>query len=142
MSNNQFSLKTLMISVGIICVLCGIFFTAPEWVAGIFLAIVMFLAMPIFLALLVYGRDEARAFALGTMPPLAVLFTGFLQIGGRFDSLVQSGNSLDDKIFFAVAVSVVFVSGFIGQAVRWWCLEQKQATSELTGSPQQSGDSA
>ena len=122
-NSNQFSLKTMMIAMAIISVLCCIFFTLPEWVGGIFLLIVTLLAMPAALALLVYGSGKARAFALGTMPPMAVIFSYFAGFGGRYNMpFFGSGSSFEVKVFFAIVMFVVVASGFIGQAVRWWCL--------------------
>ena len=128
MNSNQFSLKALMIAMAVISVLCCIFFTLPDWVGGIFLLIVLLLAMPAALALLIYGRGKSRAFAVGTMPPLVIIFSYFTGIGGRHMPLFDlgPGSSFEAKVLFSIVMIIIVASGFIGQAVRWWCLRRPQ----------------
>lgn len=121
---NQFSLRALMIATAIVAVLCCIFFTLPSWVSAFVLLIATLLFMPVTLAALIYGRGRTRAFAVGATPPMSIVFLWFTGFGGRFGRILDFGPSddFDVKITFAIATFVIVASGFIGQAVRWWCL--------------------
>ncbi len=122
-STNQFSLRALLIATAVVSVLCCIFFTLPSWVGGLFLLIAMLLFMPATLAALVYGRGRTRAFAVGAMPPMSIVFLTFTGLGGRLMPFYDFGPSdFELKIMFAIVTVVIAASGFIGQAVRWWCL--------------------
>lgn len=120
---NQFSIRALLIATAVIAGLCCIFLTLPAWVGRVFLLITMLLSMPTILAALIYGRGLTRAFAVGATPPLAIIFLWFSGIPDGVPFFEWTWiDEFEFKIFFVVLTFVVVGSGFVAQAVRWWCL--------------------
>ena len=124
-SSSQFSIRALMIGTALVAVLCCIFFVVPDLVGSWFMLIATLLFMPAILAALVYGNGRTRAFAVGASPPMCILLLLFTGIAGRGLFVFGFGNGGSGlKTFFAVATLVVVASGFVAQAVRWWCLRR------------------
>lgn len=127
--SNQFSMQALMIATAVIAALCCLFFTLPGWLGAIVLLILILLSMPAMLAALIYGTGRMRAFALGTMPPITIIFfwlAGFGSGGLRFFASGFRGmdGEWGTRIVFAVLTFVIIASGFVAQAVRWWILRR------------------
>ena len=114
----------MLIATTVVALLCWIFLVLPAWVSGVLLLIVALLSMPAMLAALIYGHGKVRAFAIGTMPPMSIVFLWFTGAGrSLFGSIGFGPNSeWQAKILFVVATIVFVASGFVSQAVRWWCL--------------------
>ena len=69
------------------------------------------------------------------MPPLAIILSSFILfigIGVRHVPWFDFGPA---KVFFAIVMFVVVASGFIGQAVRWWCLKKDDSAEKVGVSP-------
>ena len=124
-NSGQFSIRAILIVTAIIAVLCCILFTLPIWLSAIFLIVASLLAMPAALCALIYGRGRVQAFATGTMPPLLIICMWFTGAAGFPLFNIGPGDSLEFKILFSIVMFVVVASGFVGQAVRWWCVKGK-----------------
>ena len=61
----QFSLRTLMLVMLGIAVLCAVLFTFPGWLTGLVMAIVITVLPSLLVIAAVYGEGERRVFALG-----------------------------------------------------------------------------
>ncbi len=121
----QFSIRAVLIATAIVAVLCWIFFTLPAWGGLMIMSFAVLLSMPATLAALIYGRGRTRAFAVGAMPPMCIVFLRLILGRGMWYNLPFLGSLDDDlglKIFCSVVTVVVVSSGFVGQAVRAWCL--------------------
>lgn len=129
-SSSQFSIRAMMIATGVVAVLCCIFFTFPGWVSTLFLLIATLLFMPATLAALIYGTGQTRAFAVGASPAMFITMiwcTGLAGPGLPFYDFGRDG--FQSKVFCALTIFVVVASGFVAQAVRWWCLRTANLNS-------------
>ncbi len=124
--SSQFSLRAMMLVITVVAVLCCVFFTLPDRVGGLILLILGFLLLPATLAALVYGTGRTRAFALGASPPICIAFLWFAGLGGQSLFFLEFGRgNFDAKSFCVIGIFVVVVSGYVGQAVCWWCTRTK-----------------
>jgi len=123
-SARQFSIRSLLVATAITSVLCCTYFILPVEIGSFILLLATLLLMPAMLAGLVYGRGQSRAFAVGALPILSVVFLWIPWLG--YNALYEFGRyGPKIKSFYAVATVLIFASGCIGQAVREWCLHRQ-----------------
>lgn len=128
----QFSIRALLAVILAVAHLCCVFFTLPDWLSPIVLAVLTFAVVPAALVSgVVYGRGSGRAFSIGAITPLACFVVslfgyamlGVLSVGGDlFSSADGSEVTVPIKIAFGIVSGGVAAAGFASAAVRWLCL--------------------
>lgn len=137
----RFSLKTLLATVCVTSVVCGIFFALPYWASLCILVLFWFLVPPTLIAGIVYGRGYGRAFCIGCistggcvpllyMYMVAIMFSG-LDVLDELDAESAAGI----KIAFAAATILVGISGFASVCVRWLSLRCSSEDTPRSSKP-------
>jgi len=132
----RFTLKTLFVAVSAAALICCVFFALPGWLAVAILAFLWFLAPPVLIAGIVYGRGYARAFFIGCVSaggclPMVYLYV-FAAIWAEWDWFDRADNetALTAKIAVAVFSFLVSLSGLAAMSVRWLFLRLYGKTGE------------
>jgi hypothetical protein len=131
----RFTLKTLFATVSVSALICCIFFALPGWLSLSILGLLWFLAPPVLIAGIVYGRGYGRAFSIGCVSaggclPL-VYFYGIALVANGWDWI----NSADDNSVLSMKIAVALFSvlmGLCGSAamvVRWLSLRLNRSAS-------------
>jgi hypothetical protein len=125
----QFSLRTLLILMAVICVYCGILNT-PAFIAIPLFCAVTWVSPAYWITGLIYAREARRAFFIGglsagTVPFLVLVFFSLMTFDGpwywgRFDRYewgeTQLVNLMVSLLVFA-PVALAFIGGWIALAV-------------------------
>lgn len=107
----QFSLRTLMLVMLVVAVLCAVLFTFPGWLTGRVMATVTSLLPSLLVIAAVYGDGERRVFALGAA-------TTYLAVALRDRSWLSSyGNGLTE---FVGGLFLLLLLGGSGYTCVWF----------------------
>jgi hypothetical protein len=133
----QYSLISLLIAMTVMAIGCWIFLTLSGWFSYIALLIITVALIPAVVSALVYGQGAIRAFALGCIPPVTLIFF-WLLFFERWWRMFRNpiGDFWEAKVMFAIALAAVVISGLISVLVRWVCLRWRPTTPpELSHPP-------
>jgi len=133
----RFTLKTLFAVVSVAALICCVFFALPGWLSLTVLGLLAFLAPPVFIAGIVYGRGYGRAFCIGCVCaggglPLIYEYAGMcgLEIVLVDFEATDNDRVLSMQIAFGVVSVLIGLSGLAAVGVRWLCLRQNRTASE------------
>jgi hypothetical protein len=142
----QFTIRTLLAVILAVAVLCCVFFTLPNWLSLIVLAVLSFAVFPAALVSgVIYGRAFGRAFSIGALTPLAcfaISMLGYATLGllSVVGDLVDNVGNVDNsellvpiKISVGILWAAAATAGFASVAVRWLCL--RSAIRDLNRPP-------
>ena len=118
----QFSLKTLLIVVTLVAVLCGIAFALPHLVGAIVLGLSLLFAPALLVSGAVYIRGNWQAFCVGGAT-ISIFSMPVMYLNYSFHP-IYSGSSEDDafiemKVTMAVLWGLICFSGLLGIGMRY-----------------------
>jgi len=139
----RFTLKTLFVAIFVSALICCVFFALPARLTLIVLSSLFFLAPPILIAGIVYGRGYGRAFSVGCVSaggclPFVYLYyvygLAMMFSDGDWLSEVDNDTMLTIKVYFAVATVLIGLSGLAAMSVRWLSLRLNRKDDKLSAS--------
>jgi len=140
----RFTLKTLFAAISVSALICCIFFALPGWLSAIVLGTLWFLAPPLLIAGIVYGRGYGRAFSIGCVSaggclPFVYLYyvyaLAMTLVDGDWFTEIDNDAILAIKIAFAVATVLIGLSGLSAMSVRWMSLRLNRKADKHRASP-------
>jgi hypothetical protein len=128
----RFSIRWLLALVAAAAVGCMMFFALPDTAAFWSLLLTSMAIPSLSIPVIVYSRDDLRAFAIGVissfaLTPTAFWFLPFLVVTGNpiffFDERVagDTNEMRAWKIFFAIILGSAFLTGLASVAIRHLC---------------------
>jgi len=125
----QFSLRTLLIGVTAVAILCSLLVASPPWVRAL---TTLFLAVAVPAALttmVIHSRGYTRTFAIGALFPAIVPVYSFALLRGSTTERVFSDSpeaGIELAITIAVALVFIVAVGLVAMGVRWMCEEAER----------------
>lgn len=126
----RFSLKALLLIVGIVALYCCLLTSLPDAVSYVAITVIQGLLLPPTVAGMVYGRANLRAFCIGCFPFAATCWVlgvvVMLNIGSNADDLgeliedlaINPPDLFHSKAWFAMLIPMMITSGLLAIAVR------------------------
>jgi hypothetical protein len=118
----QFSLKTLMIAMLIVAVLCGTLFSFPRPLTSLLIFFVASMLPALLVTLIVYGDGGQRVFAIGAATTYMALLMGLPPRPSGFPRIGRLSGSPGEFLFLlfmvvaAGGISVGFRYGLLGRS--------------------------
>ena len=132
----QFHIRTLLILMVVVSLLCGVVFAAPPLVCVVVLCTILWVCPAVWVNGIVFGRGAWRAFFIGGFmaglgPHIAALYYSIMISAAIFDGnpswaeLMQGGDAFANLLHAALLLApglFAFLGGLTGMAT-WWMLQ-------------------
>jgi len=115
----QFSLKAMMLLLLAIAVLCAMLFSFPFWLTALLLTIVFSTLPSLLVIMIVYGREDQRAFGIGAATALGF---SVLNMIGPF-SFLGSWRYMSAPVGAILILAAVGGSGWVSVRFRRWLVQ-------------------
>jgi hypothetical protein len=135
----QFHLRTLLVVMFVVSVMCGLVFASPPIVCIPVLCTILWVCPAVWLNGIIYGRGAWRPFFIGGFiaglgPHLAALYYSFMIIvslfeGGSIDDLLDAQGPFTNVITAALLLGpgvFAFLGGLAGATTYWLLLPPKK----------------
>jgi hypothetical protein len=135
----QFHLRTLLVVMFAVSLLCGLVFASPPIVCLPVLCMLLWIGPAIWINGIIYGRGAWRPFFIGGVitglgPHLGALYYSFMVIaslfdGGSISDLWDADAPFVNLIYSAILLGpgvLAFLGGFAGAATYWMLLPSKK----------------